>query len=62
MAVNVCLQAPKELWSQGGNKLQPQEQPPLLKTHHRVLGGTRQEGERESAFTRGPEALPTEHA
>lgn len=62
MAVNMCLQAPKELRSQGGNKPQPQEQPPLLKTHHRVLGGTGQEGEREPAFTRGPESFPTEHA
>lgn len=53
MAVNVCLQAPKELRSQVEINLSHGEQPPLLKTHLSVLGCTVHEGERESAFTRG---------
>ena len=62
MAVKVCLQAPKELRSQVEISLRHGEQPPLLKTHLCVLGGTGNEGEWEPAFTRGSKALPSEHA
>lgn len=45
MAVKVCLQAPKELRTQVEINLSHGEQPPLLKTHLCVLGGTGHEGE-----------------
>lgn len=59
MAVNVCLQAPKELRSQVEINLSHGEQPPLLKTHLRVLGGTGNEGRAVTSIYKG---LPTEHA
>lgn len=58
MAVKVCLQAPKELRSQVEINLSHGEQPPLLKTHLCVLGGTGHEGEWEPAFTNAQRPSP----